>query len=393
MRELAALPHADDLLLQLLRRYGYTPHPLDWLPQANCSQLPAVFLPWFSLVHGATTTELTTENWSELPHALRLALLQQLRVQQKIQTHDLLLTCIEQENADRRLSYLEVLQAGLSATDEPLLRRGLADRSEKVRQLCRQYLTQLGLPFEEPAVDSASLQDLATWLQQERFGFLLASKKIVAKIGKNSVQTQNLLLALEQIPLPQIAKALDINVDTLIEQWSFVDNQGSQLHNPNRAFLSNAARYLTPPQLQGLVKRLEEPQLRDLSLASLGLAPIFARLSEQAQLQLLQQLLNRVQTDQDFAVVAQLTADFWPFMTPIKWRSSPLSRQLNEHLKQWQQAESKEQVLPQLARWLCWLGLVLPQDTAQLLQQELRAVGLVANSPLLFTLNFQLNLP
>lgn len=393
LRELSSQPQCVDLLLKQLLRHGFTPHPLDWLPQANDSQLPEQFLPWICFAHGVTQPNLTAASWPDLPHTLRLVLLQQQRRQQPQLSHDLLLACIEGEAAERRCSYLELLQTNLTVADEPLLRRGLSDRSEKVRQICRQFLYQLDLPYEEPPADKTVLQDLTQWLQQERCGFLLTSKKIVAKLGKNSVQSQNLVQALAQTPLPQIANALDITVDTLLTQWSFADNQGTGLHNPNYALLSNAARYLPHASVVSLLKRLTEQLAQETPQAKLGLTPLLERLSQQQQLEWLQHLLSHGHVDFDAAVSLNQSAQCWLFMTPALWQSSKLNRQFSELLNQWQQEAKRDQVTPQLERCLRWFGLLLPADTARVIMQQACAAGLAATSPMLETLNFQLNLP
>lgn len=392
LRDISVLPWASELLLQQLIAHGFTPHPQDWLPKPNDTVLPSTFLPWLCFVNGHECFELTNTSWSNLPHVLRIALLRHQRVHSPNAAALVLRNHLEHDNAERRLAYLALLQIGLSADDTHLLRQGLGDRSEKVRLLCRQLLWQLDIDNEDIESAPDEIADLTQWLRQERCGLLLTSKKIVAPIANNSVKTKQQLHALEQVGLPLIAKAFGITVEGFLQQWSFAENYGTAGYCPNLALLTNAARWLPSSAVMPLLLRLISQHIRTLSIQQLGLAPLFARLCSAQQLEAMQQLLQHMEPDYDLPQLISLAPLPWSFLTADTWQHQPLQRQLTSLLQQWQDTDQQAQIAPTLERFLRWLGLLVPNTTAQLIVQQALAAGIAPPSTMLETLNFQLSL-
>ncbi|WP_129629087.1 DUF5691 domain-containing protein [Candidatus Oscillochloris fontis] len=86
--------------------------------------------------------EITTL-WETGSHAVRVALLAQVRSRNPAQARDLLITTWSSERADERLALLKTLAEGLSMADEPFLEQVLDDRSERVRKAAAALLAEL----------------------------------------------------------------------------------------------------------------------------------------------------------------------------------------------------------------------------------------------------------
>lgn len=434
LRELAQTPSAVDLLIKQLVQRGVAPHPADWLPSASDQHLPDSLAPWLAVVRGESQRELDQDNWADFSLNRRLQLFKQLRQRHPQQASALLLQCIEQEPAQQRLSYLELLQHQLSVSDEPLLRQGLQDRALHVKQRCYQFLVQLGLDAQDPSADAAVLQELTACFSHQGRGLFSAfsQKQWLFSLPNNSVQADHLLKALASVSLPTLASALGISVDSLLTQWAFDQNQGDGAGSPNIAFVHNACRYLTAAQCQQFLHHIIKTYASSVPLGRLRLANLFARLPPAQQQDAMQLLLMHFNAEQGIQVLLDVFAEPWTSVSPTVYQRSPLQRHLAGLFARLSSATSQDptshhsstqvsstqastqvsssqvsssqvsnsQAVPpdtqlehELQSWLRWLGLLLPKDTATLLLQAALKAGIAPTSPWLETLNFQLSLP
>ncbi|TCS09360.1 DUF5691 domain-containing protein [Caulobacter sp. BK020] len=204
-------------LVQFLAARGYVMHPADWLPRPTDDWAPAIYGPWMAWAASETarpsSDALTAENWDHWPWAERRAVLLALRRSDPAAARTLVAAKAGDEPAERRLKLLELLEQGLSPDDAPVLEGFAADRSDRVRALVRRLLARLG----RGDADVASAQELASMVELARVGLIKRRNQLKLKPLKNLTQEARRYALLETVTLADLAKALGVDEETLLE--------------------------------------------------------------------------------------------------------------------------------------------------------------------------------
>jgi len=98
------------------------------------------------------------EGWREGNLPTRLLRLTQMRLTDPDRAREWVRGVWERHKAGDRTEYLKIFHQGLTAADEPFLEAALADKSQQVREMAAQLLTQLP--------DSEFLQRVTLWVRQ-----------------------------------------------------------------------------------------------------------------------------------------------------------------------------------------------------------------------------------
>jgi len=208
-------------LLTWLDRRGWTLHPGDWMPGANDDELPAVYAPWQDWAAqdaptaGDRAEAISAETWNRFGPAARRVAWIALRRHDPGAAAALLMAQIGGEHPDRRLLFLDLLAAGLTAADEPVLAALASDRAPRVKARAAALLARLG--HEDPAGEDAI--ELAGFFTIKSKGWLRKSQEIVPQELKTPAQRTRRLALLGQLSIGAMAHALGLTPEALIAAW------------------------------------------------------------------------------------------------------------------------------------------------------------------------------
>lgn len=374
-------------LLWLMVSRNLVPHPQDWLPSHNDTDLPPILTPWLGWNGNSEISALTADTWGDFMPAQRLAAMAELRRQHPDTARELLAAMAPAESAEKRYDLYQLLAVGLTADDMPLLESLSADRSQKVKELAARLKMRLG---EQGAqAQDETLTELVGWLTLKSRGLLRRETQVLAPALKNSVQYRERCAALADVPLPQLAAGLGMDVDALLSQWAFADNMGSHGQSPNRSLLGNVAASLPDEQVWAVAQSLMNMSWEQ-GYDPMGYLEILApRLAEEARVELANGLLIKAPADMLPSALCGLFNGEWRWLTLAVFSKSRATAQLIKRVKK--QAKSDE-LDYQLINAMAQLGLCLSLECANWLLNELRDAGLHVMHPMLDHLKFNVSL-
>lgn len=382
-------------LLQLLLKRGCVAHPADWLPTSKETNLPEIYLPWSHWVAKKNQQEnnllnngLTAENWDQWYPAPRIVALKAMRFIEPASARALMIACVANEPAEKRINIIQTLDVNLSADDIPMLQDLLTDRSQKVASIAAQFLARLGsnLSSTESNETKEAVAELAATYEIKKSA-LFKNKKSLSPLKLKSTKQQALRSEhLEQVALVDFASALNLDLIELANYWEFTDNR----FHDNRAFITNAVNTLPDSGIEALLENLlANLNNEDRSFALLQL--LQARLSAEKRKNLMLTLMHQRETDIDFrdifyfldAPIQQL--DWDTFKETMPWRI--LINTLVNNLTNTSYIDDYF-----VSSELTCLGLFLPQAIAEQALDYVIEMGMLRADPVLdcLKLNTQL---
>ncbi len=206
-------------LLDLVDARGWTLHPGDWMPRPD-EDVPDIYAPWqdWAAASGSpsmTPETLSTTNWDDFAPAARQVAFAALRRQDPAQASRLLAERIAGEPTDHRVRLLELLAAGLSDTDRPLLERLTGDRAPRVKALATALLTRLG----HGARDDEHGAELAAFFTLQTKGLLRRTRVIVAQTVKTAAQRHRRDTLFQTLSFDGFAQALGLASTEVVAAW------------------------------------------------------------------------------------------------------------------------------------------------------------------------------
>ena len=382
-------------LLRLLLQRGYIAHPADWLPSGKENNLPEIYLPWSHWVVKGNQQEnnspygkLTDKNWDQWYPAQRIAALKAMRFIEPASARALMIACVANEAAEKRINIIQTLDVNLSADDIPMLQDLLKDRSQKVAHIAAQFLARLGsnLAQTETSDTEESVAQLAATYEIKKSG-LFKKKKSISPLKLKSKKQQALRSEqLETVSLIDFATALQIDINELASSWEFTDNR----FHDNHAFITNAVNTLPDSGIEALLENLlASLNSEDNSFALLQL--LQARLPDEKRASLMLTLMQQRDIDIDFrdvfsfldAPIQQL--DWATFKETMTWRIL-----INTLVKNLTDTSYIDDYF--VAAELTSLGLFLPQTIAEKALDYIVEMGMLRADPILdcLKLNTQL---
>ncbi len=208
-------------LLCLLDRRGWTLHPADWMPGPNEDDLPEVYSPWQDWAAQAGTQgtaiedEISAANWDQFGPAARRVAFAALRRRDPVRAAAVLAETIASETPDRRLLLLDILTAGLTAADAPVLETLAGDRAPRVKARAAALLARLG-HGESGSEDAA---DLAAFFTAKTKGWLRTSLELAPTDLKTQAQRARRAALMDTLSFGAMAQALELASEDLIAAW------------------------------------------------------------------------------------------------------------------------------------------------------------------------------
>ena len=300
----------------------------------------------------------------------------------------LMIACVANEPAEKRINIIQTLDVNLSADDIPMLQDLLTDRSQKVAHIATQFLARLGsnLAQTETSDTEESVAELAATYEIKKSG-LFKKKKSVSPLKLKSKKQQALRSEqLETVSLIDFSTALQIDIIELASYWEFTDNR----FHDNHAFITNAVNTLPDSGIEALLKNLlANLNNEDRSFALLQL--LQTRLSDEKRTSLMLTLMQQRDTDIDFrdvfyfldAPVQQL--DWDTFKETMPWRI--LINTLVNNLTNTSYIDDYF-----VSAELTCLGLFLPQAIAEKTLDYIVEMGMLRADPILDCLKLNIQL-
>lgn len=378
-------------LLRLMARRGFSAHPADWLPDPGTDEalIPAIYQPWILWMREQcsgedTDVELTTDNWDDFAPAERKALIAAMRRLNPAQARGLLDVCISRESAEHRLALLQLMQIRLTGDDIEFLRNLTADRSQKVKALSVQLLSQLNALDHESADNSDREQDrLSEGFQVKKSGFLQRRIVVEAQKLKRGKQTQLRLEQLASVTFQQFASILRISPQVLASGWRFDSNALQE----NHAFVLCAVQSAGSEELDALLRNLiEEHDSDQLGTLLKTFSPRLETLQKRESFTLLQ-------NKQGMGITDWLNF-FGEIDIELDWQQLKACRAGRDFLAELKKSVSNDGYAqqPSLQAQLNALALLLNRPDAELALEHLIHVGMLRMDPALELLKFNVQL-
>ncbi len=248
------------------------------------------------------------DQWETGDRVERRTALSQWRHQQPRQAREALIATWKQETAYNRTTWLQTLATNLSLEDEPFLEQALSDRSQAVREMAAELLSQL--------IGSQHMQRMTAWvqsyvqIQSEPSGFKiviqpphqfepawaeagLSEKPKDAKVKGAAIKSwwlQQLImsadLSLWGEPVSNLAAALAVtNKHQVVLQGLAIAAQRQNRSDWLIALLLRASQYLSMEQIRSMIQQLPKEQEDWLS-------SVLVQISSRQQLQTLLESLR-----------------------------------------------------------------------------------------------------
>ncbi|MEO0915221.1 MAG: DUF5691 domain-containing protein, partial [Pseudomonadota bacterium] len=191
-------------------------HPFDWLPPKDVEGFPDIYIPlaaWAAEAEETEATTLTEESWDAHFPAERRAAMEALRRTDPDTARTLLEAKAAGLPAEERHRLIQTLATGLSEADQPFLETlAASDRSGKVKATATRLLARLGV-----AGDGEAAAELAAFLEITSTGLLRRKPLLAFRKKLNDVQQNRAQTLFGSVPLAQLAIALDLTPEALIE--------------------------------------------------------------------------------------------------------------------------------------------------------------------------------
>lgn len=255
--------HPDDRneILRFLAARGRAAHPDDWMPKADDDTVPELYAPWCDWARRRAVPPGKSElsmaaRWGTIPPARRRAILKDIRHH----VPDVALAIIEakiaRESAAERLRLVELLEIGLSASDEPfLLTLAANEHAPKVAERARWLLCRLG----NRAMIDAVAAELASFFRTAE-GDL---KRIhVDNRGLKPGDTERRARLFTAVGIDDFAAALGHTPEHVVHRWPWGECCDA-------AFVEMVARTGTDDLVEQLSDSLTYPDLANASILAL----------------------------------------------------------------------------------------------------------------------------
>jgi hypothetical protein len=272
-------------LLALLDRRGWTLHPGDWMPGPNEDELPEVYSPWQDWAAqagtqgSATAEEISAENWEQFGPAARRVAFAGLRRRDPLQAAAVLAQTIGSETPDRRLLLLDILAAGLTATDASVLEALASDRAPRVKARAAALLARLG----HGDAGSEDAAELAGFFTAKTKGWLRKSLEIAPNDLKTPAQRARRAALMDTLSFGAMAQALELNSEDMVAAWPW----GSD------AIIDHAlAEMIERSATDAVVRLAAEAMTAGNALNLHGLSPLLPRMPAEWRRQLGSRVLS-----------------------------------------------------------------------------------------------------
>ena len=220
-RAIANAPELAPSIADLLWQHHWALHPMDWLPAPDAEYLPDYLVAWqdwrSAFNHGEISdTVLTEDSWADFYPAHRLRLLRHMRRNDPASASQLIATCSKTETAEKRVPIVSCLAVNLSEADEPFLTSLLNSRSQREKEVAARLLQSIGrgVPTSNPEAISELVQQLECTRSLRKKTTTLRAKK-----QKNKTQQRQIIKAVSQIAIGDLAEALKLTIDQFIAAW------------------------------------------------------------------------------------------------------------------------------------------------------------------------------
>lgn len=378
-------------ILHLMTRRGLSAHPSDWMPDPGDNEdlIPPVYRPWILWLREqcpmeSTDMALTADTWDDCDPVVRKALVAAIRRREPAQARELLHACIGRESAERRLALLQLMQIRLTEDDIEFLRSMSADRSQKVKALSAQLLSQLNAQDGEGIGDTHQEQDrLSEGFLVKKSGLLQRRVVVEPQKLKRGKQTQLRLEQLASVTFQQFASTLRISPQTLASGWRFDRNALQE----NQAFILCAIQSAGGADISALLHNLIEEH--DSDQLSLLLKPLAARLEPPQK----RETFTRLQNKKDMDI-----NDWQIFMGDVgielDWQQLKTCRVGREFFAELKQSVDSDGYVqqPELQAQINALALLLSRSDAELALEHLIQIGALRVDPALELLKFNIQL-
>lgn len=398
------------LILKLLSNRGYSVHPADWLPKASYAQwddsLPAMYFPWCLWVANQLKEKekeemdvITEDNWDEWYPAQRLIALRHLRRHEPDEARELIKKCVAKESADKRVKIIDVLAIHLTLADTDYLISLQTDRSQKVVTLAKHLLIRLGVyETEQISENQASeikdaSEELANELASnynleisnvEKTGTKNKTLKINPKRLKSDKQKAIRTEQLAKVNINTFIQALEVDMESFINGWSFVKNRDSDNDN----LVENLANTLADKWIKPLVNKL----VHYVNSSNLYLLHhLLPRLDDEDKIKIMLDLLSMASADISFDECLTFLKqplndlDYSTLQTTKAWKE--LIKNIKKALK-----DNSYMVDYHIEHECKALGHILPQKTAIKVLEELCGMGMFKADPVLDVLRLNAEL-
>jgi hypothetical protein len=258
----------------LVARRGFVVHPADWFPPKDATGLPDIYQPWLAWAEAADGQDTTTKTPDGMDGLLdatpsaRLDLLKQWRQTDPAAARAGLAELFKGLAALHRANLLAAMTVNLGPDDAEFLTGLLRDRSGQVKKQANNLLARLG---QAPGL--ADTTELAGFFQVTKQG-VLRQRQVVRPLSMEyGAVRSRLRLLLDQVSLPQLAAALGLEADGLIEAWdaSASKGQAASARNANLEFAQLVAASGSDEQVNALaVKLLQKGGDRAVAVSLLG---------------------------------------------------------------------------------------------------------------------------
>ncbi|WP_226664580.1 DUF5691 domain-containing protein [Microbulbifer aggregans] len=376
--------------LRLMARRGVSAHPADWMPDpgANENRLPPVYRPWLQWIHqqhsaANAVIALGEDNWDDYMPGERKALIADMRRTDPSRARTLLEACIGRESAERRVALLELLQVQLVEDDINFLRGLTTDRSQKVRILCAQLLSQLNALDDESAkntgTDDQEHDRLSEGFQVKKSGLLQRRIVVEPQKIKRGKQTQLRLEQLASVTFQQFAAALGISTQILATGWRFNSNARPENHGFVLCAIRSAGSAEIASLFENLLEEHDSDQLDHL------LQTIAPRLDPQQKRDTFERLQSKKGMD---------ISEWQRFLDDVDielgWQQLKASRAGKDFLAEVKKSAGNDGYLqhPDLQEQLNALALLVSAADAELALEHLIQIGVLRVDPALELLKF-----
>lgn len=271
-------------LLALLDRRGWTLHPGDWMPGPNEDDLPEVYSPWQDWAAqagpqgSAMEEEISAENWDHFGPAARRVAFAALRRRDPARAAAVLAQTIANETPDRRLLLLDILTAGLTPADAPVLEALTGDRAPRVKARAAALLARLG----HGDAGSEDAAELAAFFTAKTKGWLRKSLEIVPNALKTPSQRGRRAALMDSLSFGAMSQALELTSEDLVAAWPW----GS-----DAVIDHSLAEMIERSATDAVVRLAAEAMTAGNALDLHGLAPLLPRMPSDWRRQLGSQVL------------------------------------------------------------------------------------------------------
>ncbi|MDR1118341.1 MAG: DUF5691 domain-containing protein, partial [Bifidobacteriaceae bacterium] len=229
LRSALAVTAVPAAVIRMVARRGFVVHPADWFPDAAQPGTPEVYRPWLTWLSGAPRTPGPSpevpdaDAWRLMGGAEQVAEMKRLRAEEPAQAVEVMAGLFKQLPAVRRQALLEVLAEGLGEADAEFLSGLEQDRSAPVRERARAFLARLG---SSGTADSEEARELAEFFNVTVKRGLRRRTVVATAPAASAAAARRRDRLFEAVTLPQLASALGLEPDALIEAWAGEPRKG-----------------------------------------------------------------------------------------------------------------------------------------------------------------------